>query len=289
MNTKTLKLSIILAVSTLVIPNSLFAAVNFGTLSDLANTLADTVVTSLGYLMFTLAVVAFFWGIVQFIWAARQGDAGKGVANGKQFMLWGLISLFVMFSVWGIIQFAQKVLDIKGETSIVIPRIRILGSTPTTSTQRGAICPSGQTKNSDGQCVTYAGSTGNPAFDACMAAGGGVGDCRVQTCPYSNQARTGAGTCVNIGSGCTVPLGAGQSAGTYDESGQCIANSGDGRTKVGLGGSCHISGECSSGLVCDINGVDISGVCLIPKGGDCSVDRDCADEGLCDASSKKCR
>jgi len=132
-----MKIRIIALVSILVFPNFLYATTGpLGSLVDLANTLAGDVVTSLGYLMFTLAVVAFFAGIVKFIWAIRNGDSGKEVENGKQFMLWGLIALFVMFSVWGIIKFTQGIFNIQGQTSIIIPNIQLLGS-PTVTPQTG--------------------------------------------------------------------------------------------------------------------------------------------------------
>ncbi len=109
-----------------VTPSTLFAQQKLGTLVEFADTLANGVVTSVGYLMFTLAIVGFLWGMVQFIWAARQGDGGKGVKEGKQFMLWGLIALFVMFSVWGIITWAQSILNLSGKTTIVIPSVQLL-------------------------------------------------------------------------------------------------------------------------------------------------------------------
>ncbi|HCC06023.1 TPA: hypothetical protein DEP94_01515 [Candidatus Nomurabacteria bacterium] len=146
----------------IIIPNISYAAatdLNFGSLITLADTLATGVVKSLGFLAFTLAVVVFLWGMVNFIWSARNGDAGKGVENGKQFMVWGLITLFVMFSVWGIIIFVQDVLDIKGNTSITIPNIELLGSSPTQSNapaSQNNRCPNGK----DSAC-TITTSTGD--------------------------------------------------------------------------------------------------------------------------------
>ncbi len=127
-----------------VTPTIAFAAtsLSFGTLNELATTVADGVVRSVGYLLFTLGVVAFLAGMVKFIWAARNGSQGDDIKNGKQFMLWGLIALFVMFSVWGIITFVQGVFEIKGQNTIVIPNVRFIpsnvptrtGSTPSPAT-----------------------------------------------------------------------------------------------------------------------------------------------------------
>ena len=47
-----------------------------------------------------VVVVVFAWGMIQFI-----GNAGNEAARkkGKEFMTWGLVGLFVMVSVWGLV------------------------------------------------------------------------------------------------------------------------------------------------------------------------------------------
>ena len=58
--------------------------------------------------LFALAFVVFLWGVVQFIMnSADEAERAKG----KQFMLWGIIGLFVMFSVWGLVSILQKTVD----------------------------------------------------------------------------------------------------------------------------------------------------------------------------------
>lgn len=58
-----------------------------------------------------IAILVFFWGIIKFI--ANAGDE-KAIAEGKQFMIWGMVGLFVIVSFWGIIGFLQESLDIGG-------------------------------------------------------------------------------------------------------------------------------------------------------------------------------
>ncbi len=55
-------------------------------------------------------LLAFFWGIVRFLFAA--GGDEKAITEGKKFMGWGLVALFVMMSVWGIIEFFQTSLGL---------------------------------------------------------------------------------------------------------------------------------------------------------------------------------
>lgn len=47
-----------------------------------------------------LALVAFFIGLVRYVHAA--GDA-KGHAEGRERIIWSLIALFILFSIWGIL------------------------------------------------------------------------------------------------------------------------------------------------------------------------------------------
>ena|SRR3989338_3732704 len=51
-------------------------------------------------LIFALAVAMFVWGVVQFV---IYSDEEAKKAKGKQFMLWGIIALTVMISVWGLV------------------------------------------------------------------------------------------------------------------------------------------------------------------------------------------
>ena len=79
------------------------------------------VFTLLAYLFISCAVAVFFWGIVKFIWNA--GDE-KTIDEGKKMMIWGLVGLFVIVGIWGIVGFIQESLGIGGGgggTTIGIP------------------------------------------------------------------------------------------------------------------------------------------------------------------------
>lgn len=129
----------ILSVPTLVFAQATTKPITDGFLSfkTIIDTFTQTIVRSLATLFATAAMVAFFFGIVQFIWGSRDGDATKA-KNGKNFMLWGLIALFVMFSVWGIVNYAQRIFGIQGQNTIIIPQIELgNGKAPTNSGSQG--------------------------------------------------------------------------------------------------------------------------------------------------------
>ena len=84
----------------------LFPAVAFAAFPKTSDLILEvsSLVRALILIMAGLALLAFFWGLVKFIFKA--GDE-KETAAGKRLMQWGLIALFVMVSVWGIIKFVE--------------------------------------------------------------------------------------------------------------------------------------------------------------------------------------
>lgn len=67
-----------------------------------------------------LALLVFFWGLVKYIFA--QGNE-ESKADAKKIMLWGIIALFVMISIWGIITLIQTNLGVSNVQSVQTPSI----------------------------------------------------------------------------------------------------------------------------------------------------------------------
>lgn len=59
--------------------------------------------------VFILALIVFAWGVVKYISAA--GDAAK-IKDSKAFLFWGIIGVFVLASIWGLIKFIADELKI---------------------------------------------------------------------------------------------------------------------------------------------------------------------------------
>ncbi|OGI92187.1 hypothetical protein A2933_01295 [Candidatus Nomurabacteria bacterium RIFCSPLOWO2_01_FULL_46_18] len=51
-------------------------------------------------LVFAIALVLFIWGVVQYVINAQDTEKK---AKGRQFMIWGIIALTVMLTVWGLV------------------------------------------------------------------------------------------------------------------------------------------------------------------------------------------
>mgnify|MGYP001568526203 CR=1 FL=1 len=76
-----------------------------GFLTAFGGLLAQTMTIVVG-----LAVVYFFWGVGQFI--LNSGDQ-KMREDGKKKIMWGVIALFVMFSIFGILAWVGNIFGIK--------------------------------------------------------------------------------------------------------------------------------------------------------------------------------
>lgn len=68
---------------------------NFKALVDL---IIDTIFTPLTLLIIASAVVMFLWGLVQYI-----TKGGEGSKEAVSLIFWGVVILFVMISVWGLV------------------------------------------------------------------------------------------------------------------------------------------------------------------------------------------
>lgn len=54
-----------------------------------------------------LAVVIFFVGLLRYIY---QSDSAKKNVQNQKAILWGLVALFVLFSIWGILNVLNNTL-----------------------------------------------------------------------------------------------------------------------------------------------------------------------------------
>jgi len=68
---------------------------------------------------FGLAVLFFFFGIAKYIWSI-----GTDKEKGKQIMVWGVVAIFVMTSIWGIVAFLGRSFGIKSADAPTIPTIK---------------------------------------------------------------------------------------------------------------------------------------------------------------------
>lgn len=116
---KTIKISV-LAVS-LLAPSLAFAA----TLQEIFCTVGALIML-VTPMVVGLALLAFFWGLAMYMFSLSGGEgtaahsaygapaSPQGKQTGRTVMLYGIITLFVMVSVWGIVNLLQVTFGVGG-------------------------------------------------------------------------------------------------------------------------------------------------------------------------------
>lgn len=68
-------------------------------------------------LLIGLAVVLFIYGVI----ITMLSEGGDKKEEGKQFMIWGIVGIFVMVSVWGLVNILKDTFDLNEN----VPKIEI--------------------------------------------------------------------------------------------------------------------------------------------------------------------
>lgn len=85
----------------------------------------SALITSAVPIIIGLALIGFLWGLATYIFKAGDETAKE---EGKKIMLWGVIILFVMVSIWGIVAILQRTFGTGGVTNPpVMPQVDIGG------------------------------------------------------------------------------------------------------------------------------------------------------------------
>lgn len=87
--------------------------------------LINTVINALIPIIISLAIVVFFWGLVQYL--LTLGDESKR-NEGIKIMIWGVVAIFVMVSIWGIIRLLQSTFQVTNRDPLVPRAIQIQDS-----------------------------------------------------------------------------------------------------------------------------------------------------------------
>jgi len=97
---------LLLTLGVLLFPVSVFAA-TITDLDSLVEFFVDLINTAVPIII-ALAVLYFIWGVFRYVIA----DDDETKAKGKNTMLWGIIGIFVMISVWGLVNILRNTFNL---------------------------------------------------------------------------------------------------------------------------------------------------------------------------------
>lgn len=71
------------------------------------------------WILLALTVLVFLYGLMKFMFKGQESEAAR--SEGRKVMLWGIIGLFVITSIWGLVAIAASLV---GHSSIVLPQFK---------------------------------------------------------------------------------------------------------------------------------------------------------------------
>lgn len=71
--------------------------------------------------VFTLGLFMFLWGFIEFLWELKDGKVSE---DGKNHMVYGLVGMLIMVSVYGIISLVMNTFGIDPDTATDVSRIQ---------------------------------------------------------------------------------------------------------------------------------------------------------------------
>src|SRR3989344_3280203 len=107
--------SSILAGATLMLPTLASAKALLDTLA-----LVSSFLNALIGVFITIAIVVFFWGLIRYL-----VSVGEEKSEGLQIMFYGVIAIFVMVSLWGIIRLLQTTFKVTDNNPVIPKGIQI--------------------------------------------------------------------------------------------------------------------------------------------------------------------
>ena len=71
--------------------------------------------TGLVPIIFTAAMIYFILGVIKYVISDSEKDKSKG----RQFMIWGIVALFAMVSVWGLVKVIGNTFGITADVKVL--------------------------------------------------------------------------------------------------------------------------------------------------------------------------
>lgn len=85
-------------------------SITLNSIGNIFNYMSCTLIKSVVPFLFTLATAAFIWGIIQYFLNPDNEEKRKA---GKSYIIWGLVSLFVMVAMWGLVGLIGNTFGVK--------------------------------------------------------------------------------------------------------------------------------------------------------------------------------
>lgn len=112
------------------------------TVTTLTTKIIDFINGTVIYLLFALAFIFFLWGVFKYFILGGASDETR--EEGKKFIVWGIVALAVMVSVWGLVNLLVDTFGFGGAARPCLPTFGAADCSGGASTKAGTINVGGQ-------------------------------------------------------------------------------------------------------------------------------------------------
>ena len=98
------------------------------TLQAIISNNLGTIINPLFPILLGLALIMFFWGLTRYLFSGLNEP--KQIEGAKSLMIWGVVIITVMISVWGIVQLLQRIF-LNGSVPSTPPSIPLFNQSQT--------------------------------------------------------------------------------------------------------------------------------------------------------------
>ncbi|HDQ16762.1 MAG TPA: hypothetical protein ENN31_01405 [Candidatus Vogelbacteria bacterium] len=71
-------------------------------------------------IMIALGIVIFFYGLAMYLLKAGEEEGQRGARN---LMIYGVVAVFVMVSIWGLVAMIRESFGVESDTDLPIPQV----------------------------------------------------------------------------------------------------------------------------------------------------------------------
>ena len=82
------------------------------TIKGILDTISATILGPVVYILVIAATAVFIWGLIKFLTSAHDD---KKAGEGKQLIIWGVVGLFAIVAMWGLVLVLQNTFHLDEE------------------------------------------------------------------------------------------------------------------------------------------------------------------------------
>ena len=85
------------------------------TFSELLNSTVNSLLRPLPAILVGIAVVMFIYGVIILMFS----EGGEKKEEGKQYMIWGIVGIFVIVSMWGLVNILAGIFNLNNNVPVI--------------------------------------------------------------------------------------------------------------------------------------------------------------------------